>query len=358
LTPTYRAKNAFGALMKDSVNIYVARNSIIAVEEGEPSITEQQLRRALEENLDNKQTKTNCGPTQHRGGATALVLFALIGFGIVWPTRGSVDSTAQPTLKSEIASLQAQIRDAEAEDAKYSGGLVKALIGSREQTLKQTLAMLEQRDKAWTFGFRLSYTIDGKPFALPAGATEQLPDIDRELTDLAAKIEAQKLEVDRYSGGLVNAIALSTLETMKQTQAMLSQRRLAIQYELPQFLAFQSTSQPAGPRPAAASMPDSPASSQANDWEITSVAARPGESNRSWTRFAWKLSIANRSHSPQRFEAEIEFRDSDGFPVDTARAYDLVVPASAEETFTGEKLIEASQVSRVTKTVAKVGKAR
>jgi hypothetical protein len=265
---------------------------------------------------------------------------------------------AQATLKSEIASLQSQIRDAEAEDAKYSGGLVKALIGSREQTLKQTLAMLEQRDKAWTFGLRLSYTIDGKPFALPAGATEQLPDIDRELTDLAAKIEAQKLEVDRYSGGLVHAMALSTLETSKQTHAMLNQRRLAIQYELPQYLAFQSTSQPAEPRPAAASMPDSPASSQANDWEITSVASRPGESNSAWTRFAWKLSIANRSPSPQRFEAEIEFRDSDGFPVDTARAYDLVVSASDEGTFTGEKLIEASQISRVSRTVAKVRKSR
>ena len=40
---------------------------------------------------------------------------------------------AQATLKSEIASLQSQIRDAEAEDAKYSGGLIKALIGSRQR---------------------------------------------------------------------------------------------------------------------------------------------------------------------------------------------------------------------------------
>jgi hypothetical protein len=105
-------------------------------------------------------------------------------------------------------------------------------------------------------------------------------------------------------------------------------------------------------------MPDSPASSQASDWEVTSVASRPGESNRTWTRFAWKLSVANRSPSPQRFEAEIEFRDSDGFPVDTDRAYNLVVSANAEETFTGEKLIDASQVSRVSKTAAKVRKAR
>ena len=107
--------------------------------------------------------------------------------------------------------------------------------------------MLEQRDKAWTFGLRLSYTIDGKPFAVPAGATEELPVIDRELTDLEAKIEAQKLEVDHStSGGLVHAMALSTLETLKQTQAMLNQRRLAIQYELPQYLAFQRTKPTSG----------------------------------------------------------------------------------------------------------------
>ena len=53
-TLDYRAKNAFGAVMKDSINIYVARNSIIGVEHGEPRIAAQNLQRALEKNLKGK----------------------------------------------------------------------------------------------------------------------------------------------------------------------------------------------------------------------------------------------------------------------------------------------------------------
>src|SRR6185295_11568327 len=77
------------------------------------------------------------------------------------------DPAVAASLKDEIRSVQAQITAADAESGRYTGGLVKALIESRVQTLRQTLAMLEQRDKAWTFGLRLRYTIDGKPFSLP-----------------------------------------------------------------------------------------------------------------------------------------------------------------------------------------------
>lgn len=267
-----------------------------------------------------------------------------------------VDATVAASLKEEIRNVRQQIAMADAESANYTGGLVKALIASRVQTLKQTLVMLEQRDKAWTFGLRLQYTVDGKLFTLPVGAKEQLPEIERNLQELAAKIQAQDAEVGRYSGGLVRALSLSTLETMKQTDAMLNQRRLTIRYELPQFIAFQnSVPAPAGlgVTPAAAA-PERVASG--DDWEIVSIASRPGESNNSWTRFSWKLTISNKSSYSQKFDATIEFRDADGFPVDSDNEYNLSVPPGAQETFTGEKLISASQVSRIATTAAKVKK--
>jgi hypothetical protein len=271
------------------------------------------------------------------------------------PQSSPVDPVAAASLKAEITSVRSQIAASESESARYSGGLVKALIESRVQTLKQTLVMLEQRDKAWTFGLRLSYTIDGKAFALPPEVKDQLPQVENELRELTIKIDAQTREVSRYSGGLVHALSLSTLETMKQTEAMLNQRRLAIRYELPQYLAFQgaqAASTESTNVPSALSSSGSPA----EDWEIVSVASRPGESNSSWTKFAWKLTIRNRGQYSQKFDATVEFRDSDGFPVDSARVYDLVVPANAQETFTGEKLIDASQVSRISTTAAKVKK--
>jgi hypothetical protein len=273
--------------------------------------------------------------------------------------REAVDSAAAASLKQEITAVRSEIADAEAESSKYSGGLVKALVESRSQTLKQTLAMLEQRDRAWTFGLHLRYTMDGKPFVLPSGAKEQLPEVERELQNVRARVEAQRQEVGKYSGGLVYALALSTLETMKQTEAMVDQRRLAIKYELPQYLAFQQpASVPSTASVAPGVVPGAPPAtvSTGEDWEIVAIASRPGESNSSWTRFAWKLILRNRSATTQKLDATIEFRDADGFPVDSAQAYDLVVRPSGEETFTGEKLITASEVSRIRSTVAKVKK--
>jgi hypothetical protein len=272
-------------------------------------------------------------------------------------TRERVDASAAASLKQEITALKSEIALAETESNKYSGGLVKALIESRVQTLKQTLAMLEQRDRAWTFGLRVRYTIDGKPFLLPGDVKAQLPDIERELQDIRTRIATQQQEVAKYSGGLVYALALSTLETMKQTDAMVDQRRLAVKYELPQYLPFNqalSTNAPSIPSAPLSAAPTP--NSAGDDWEIVSIASRPGESNNSWTRFAWKLTLRNKSTTRQGFDVTIEFRDTDGFPVDSARAYDLVVPANAEETFTGEKLINASEVGRVRSTAAKVKK--
>jgi hypothetical protein len=270
-----------------------------------------------------------------------------------------IDPGVAVSLREEIKNVRAQIVEAESESARYTGGLVKALIESRLQTLKQTLAMLEQRDKAWTFGLRLRYTVDGKPFSLPPGIQGQLPEVEHELRDVASQIESQQQEVARYSGGLVHAMGLSTLATMKQTEAMLNQRRLAIRFELPQYLAFNRqespTTQPTVPSPSAPAAPQ-PATTRDDDWEIVSVASRPGESNSSWTRFAWKLTIRNKSAYPQKFDATIEFRDGDGFPVDSDNEYNLVVPAGGQETFTGEKLINANQVGRIATTAAKVKK--
>lgn len=197
------------------------------------------------------------------------------------PQSSLVDPVAVASLKTEIKNARSQIAAAESESARYSGGLVKALVESRVQTLKQTLVMLEQRDKAWTFGLRLSYTVDGKAFALPPGVKDQLPQVEDELRQLSTKIDAQTREASRYSGGLIHALSLSTLETMKQTEAMLNQRRLAIRYELPQYLAFQGA--PAAPTesPNAPSASSSSGRAPAEDWEIVSVASRPGESNSS-----------------------------------------------------------------------------
>lgn len=166
--------------------------------------------------------------------------FAFIFLVLIVSSCGGVDTQKVASLLTEIDAIDKEIVAAEKENAKYTGGLVKALINSQIQTLKQTRAMLQQKKDSWQYGININYTVDGKPFVLPEGAKALLPDIERDIAENKEKIKRQEAVVDQYAGGLVQALSVSTLETMRQTQAMLEQRRLAIKYELPQYLSFQN----------------------------------------------------------------------------------------------------------------------
>lgn len=172
------------------------------------------------------------------------------------------------SLGADISATQAEIQKAEEDDQKVTGGLVKSLISLRLATLRQTLALLDQRSKAIAARTTLQYTVDGKPFAPPSDAPAQIAAVEKELADTAAKIVKQEAEVARYSGGLVQATAMATLATLRQTQAMLEQKRLALKYGLPQFIGFKdmlpvASAATSENRPRAASPPTVAASGQA-----------------------------------------------------------------------------------------------
>src|SRR5690242_13735000 len=99
---------------------------------------------------------------------TYSCLTALLAL-VLWPALacGQTRAPMDPRIKSEIDVVDTQIRDAEAENAKYAGGLIKALIESRLATLKQTRAMLAQRAAAGDLNVMVRYTVDGKPFSIP-----------------------------------------------------------------------------------------------------------------------------------------------------------------------------------------------
>lgn len=106
----------------------------------------------------------------------------------------NVNAQDAASLKADIAAVQKEISSAEAENAKYAGGLVKSLIVTRIAVLRQTEAMLQQRSKASTFGISLKYTIDGSPFAPPASANDLLRSVEQEISDSQAKIARQEAE--------------------------------------------------------------------------------------------------------------------------------------------------------------------
>lgn len=269
-------------------------------------------------------------------------------------TTPSVQPEPVIGIDDAITEVEQQIRETEAEDQKYAGGLIKVLMGSRLATLRQTQAMLQQRARASLFRIGLRYHIDGKVFAPPEDAAIQLGIIERELAEMVVKIAKAETDAARYSGGLVQALSLSTVAQMKQTQAMLDQKRLALKFSLPQYIGFKDT------------IADSPVSDstttrkseektppQEKQWRIVEIDSRVTESNSSWWRYAWQLKLANDSQQPMVFDAKIEFQDADGFVIDQDNENGLI-PASAEKTFTGYKLISVPGAMKVQKTMAKV----
>lgn len=120
----------------------------------------------------------------------SCLLFCLVACA---PSAAQTD-----TIDTELSRVNEQIAAAEAENAKYSGGLVKSLIVAQVETLKQTRAMLEQRKTARTIDTTVRYTIDGKPFAIdPAVRTQLLPAIEREVDANRLKIAAAENEVSK-----------------------------------------------------------------------------------------------------------------------------------------------------------------
>ena len=258
-------------------------------------------------------------------------------------------------IEEEITQLEKKIQETEAEDQKYAGGLIKAIISSQLATLKQTHAMLQQRAKASLFRIGLKYTVDGQPFTPPQDAAVQLGIVERELAEIATKIAAAEAEAARYSGGLIQAVSLSTVAQIKQTQAMLDQKRLALKFSLPQYIGFKDGVASTSPISTMPSKPEEqPVAPKEKEWRIIEIDSRVTESNDTWWRYAWRLTLANDSQKPMIFNATIEFQDADGFVIDQDSENGLI-PASSEKTFTGYKLVSVPGAAKVAKTLAKVG---
>jgi hypothetical protein len=253
-------------------------------------------------------------------------------------------------LKEDIAAVQTQIKNAEAEEATYEGGLILALIKLRLETLRQTLAMLQRRERSWIFGISLKFNVDGKTYVPPADADQQIKTIEEELKALDGKILKQQAEA-LYTGGLIQAMSLAALSTMRFSYAMLDHRRLALKYRLPQYIPPEG--QMGKPSDLSSPVLDT---KKEKDFEIVSVNMKVTESNDVWWKFAWRLTLKNKSESPQIFDARIEFQDKEGFIIADHDGRNLLVPRNSEETFTGYELINARVAGNVAMVNAKVRK--
>ena len=130
-------------------------------------------------------------------------------------------------LKQDLDQTNQEIDNATKDDAQYTSGLIKSLIRMQLETLKINKALVEQR----------ILTLEtGAPMTIVVNATSPDPvkaeELANEIETQKAKIESTRAEANKYSGGLIQALALSTLATEEDTLAMLEQQYYIAKYGL------------------------------------------------------------------------------------------------------------------------------
>jgi hypothetical protein len=138
---------------------------------------------------------------------------------------GADPSTDQ--LNADISAVQTEIARAEVDRAEFSGGAIEALFIARIEILRTTAAMLDQKRFSMLRRIDLAYTIDGMR---SAPNPEVVAAISREIEVVSGERDRLRAEAARYSGGLIQTMALVNAATTEVSIAQLNQARLAEQY--------------------------------------------------------------------------------------------------------------------------------
>lgn len=161
---------------------------------------------------------------------------------------GAIPAIAQDTsLSTELADIERQLTEIEAQAARYDGGLILTLIDARREALLLARILIENRINAEAGGGTVEVTV---PSIQPDDA--RAAQILGEMAAVQQRIEEAEREAET-GGGLIQALALSRAETERLTLAQLQMGYLQAKYGI----AFPvMVAQPAVPAPAAAPAAD------------------------------------------------------------------------------------------------------
>ncbi len=255
----------------------------------------------------------------------------------------STDTTVLSALHAELAKVVQETAAAEADDARYNGGLIKTLIGVHLQIIRTTKSLIEQRIHALESGTPMTLVVQvANPDEARASKLEQ------EFQTQLALVQQARADAARYTGGVVHSLKLSTVATHELTLANLRQQLLSAKYGLVLPTAESKTSDAIE---APIAVPPTPAPKL---FEVVKIDTRVTETNRQWSRYAWRLTLRSFAEVPIRLEAKIEFQDAQGFIITDHHERGMTLPAGAEHTFTGQKLITAAIAGNVRSVIAKV----
>ncbi|MFA5138345.1 MAG: hypothetical protein WC728_03850 [Elusimicrobiota bacterium] len=138
-------------------------------------------------------------------------------------------------MDKDIAEIETQIEDAIV-DKKAMGGIASVFASAREQALKHTKAMLDQKRRARLRGISLRYTVDGKPYKRPDDYEARFKILEQEL--LEQKVKLKKAEM-RSDGSLFGALMGATSFMIKFNVSLLEAQRLFLKHDIPVYSLAQ-----------------------------------------------------------------------------------------------------------------------
>lgn len=149
------------------------------------------------------------------------------------------------SLSTELAEIERQLTEVEAQAARYDGGLIVTLIDARREALLLARTLIENRINAEAGAATIEMTV---PAVEPDEA--RAAHILGEMASVQQRVEEAEREA-ATGGGLIQALALSRAETERLTLAQLQMGYLQAKYGI----AFPAMI----PQPAASAPPTAPA---------------------------------------------------------------------------------------------------
>ena len=276
---------------------------------------------------------------------SARLLHLILVVFLMLPAINSVRASNQDLdqIEADLRSVQAEIAGAEAEQQQYAGGLIYAMISQRLETLRLTEAMLDQR--------RLALR-EGAEFDILMPSTKSNSSREAEiLADLVAakeELAVAEAEADRYTGGLVQALALTTVMTHRQTVAMLTQAALAARYGLAVPEVESDAIKPNSADGKLESTTSNPATtdlkmeSASECLRVVDFGSSLLDRNDTFARVAWKTDIENSCKRDFVVLVEFALTDEEDYEVETDRQ-EISVPANSVGKARGDMLVHPTR---------------
>lgn len=248
-------------------------------------------------------------------------------------------------LREDLERVRQEVDQASKEDALYSGGLVKVLIGVRLEILRTNAALIEQRIHAIEGGAKtnvvVSVSVDD-----PKRAAELAKDIQAQ----QEKVAQARREADRYSGGLVKALSESTYATATNTLAMLEQQYFVAKYGIPapnptEVSVRASTDQSATSQPVQGPAGNNEASKPKDCLKIDTFDSSVLSTNSVYTELAWKVDVANSCAETLAVRVTFTIYDKDEFELDSDHE-NIAVPPNGIGKARGKMLVSPPEKAR------------